>query len=139
MVDNPWIPILAVTLYGVGIVLGKQYFANRPAWNWRNTMALWNFSLSVFSALGFVRTLPQLLHNLFSYTLTENLCLDPESHYGSGGTGFWVQVFCLSKFPYVPILDTVLICVEMITSLLMSRVLHMLFVALFMSIPYLVG
>ena len=95
------VPIVAVSIYLFGCVAGKYYFASRPAWNWRSTMALWNFGLSLFSAIGFVRTLPQLLHNLFNYTLTENLCLDPESHYGSGATGFWVQMFCLSKFPYV--------------------------------------
>ena len=99
MADNPWVPIVAVTLYGIFILIGKSYFQNRPAWNWRTTMALWNLFLSVFSTIGFVRTLPQLLHNLYFYSMTENLCLDPESHYGSGPTGFWVQMFCLSKFP----------------------------------------
>jgi elongation of very long chain fatty acids protein 6 len=88
----------------VACVLGQQYFATRPAWNWRNSMALWNLGLSVFSTIGFVRTLPQLAHNLFNYSLTENLCFDPESHFGSGATGFWVQMFCLSKIPYVSIL-----------------------------------
>jgi elongation of very long chain fatty acids protein 6 len=105
MAQNPWIPTLAVSIYIVGIVAGRRYFADRPAWNWRKSMALWNLFLSVFSAIGFLRTLPQLLHNLSHYTLTENLCLDPESHYGSGPTGFWVQMFCLSKFPYVQIRD----------------------------------
>ena len=102
MVANPWIPIAAVTLYAIGIVYGRNYyFVNKPAWNWRQSMAAWNLFLSVFSTIGFLRCLPQLLHNLLNYTLTENLCLDPESHYGSGPTGFWVQLFCLSKFPYV--------------------------------------
>lgn len=101
MVGNPWCPVMAVTLYGLFIVLGKSYFADRPAWDWRKTMAIWNLGLSVFSAIGFVRTAPQLFHNLINYTLTENLCFDPESHYGSGPTGFWVQMFILSKFPYV--------------------------------------
>lgn len=101
MVENPWVPIAAVFLYGVFILYGRYHFASRPAWNWRNTMSLWNLGLSVFSAIGFVRSLPQLIHNLMTYSLTENLCLDPESHFGSGGTGFWVQMFCLSKFPYV--------------------------------------
>jgi len=102
MVSNPWCPILAVILYGVFIGIGKSYFESRPAWNWRNSMALWNLGLSVFSFLGFLRTAPQLFHNLLNYSITENLCFDPESHFGSGGTGFWVQLFCLSKFPYVP-------------------------------------
>jgi hypothetical protein len=64
-------------------------------------MALWNLGLSVFSFIGLLRTAPQLLHNLLNYSITENLCFDAESHFGSGATGFWVQLFCLSKFPYV--------------------------------------
>jgi elongation of very long chain fatty acids protein 6 len=99
MAANPWCPILAVVLYGIFIGLGKYHFNGRPAWNWRNSMALWNLGLSIFSFIGLLRTGPQLLHNLLNYSITENLCFDPESHFGSGATGFWVQIFCLSKFP----------------------------------------
>jgi hypothetical protein len=35
------------------------------------------------------------------YSWKENFCMDPESSYGSGSTGLWVQLFILSKFPYV--------------------------------------
>ena len=105
MVDNPWLPIVAITLYAVGIIYGRNRFKNQPAWDWRGTMAIWNLLLSTFSAIGFVRTLPQLIHNYTNYTVTENLCFDPESTFGSGATGFWVQIFCLSKMPYVYYLD----------------------------------
>ena len=101
MVANPWVPAVAVLMYGVFIVLGKKYFTGRPAWDWRATMALWNLFLSVFSAIGFCRTLPQLVHDFYYYSVTENFCFDPESSYGSGSSGLWVQLFCLSKFPYV--------------------------------------
>lgn len=101
MVENPWIPVVAVTFYGVAIYFGRRYFEHREPFNWRYSMAFWNLGLSIFSAIGFVRTLPQVAHNILNYTATENLCLDPESHFGSGATGFWVQLFCLSKFPYV--------------------------------------
>jgi elongation of very long chain fatty acids protein 6 len=99
MVENPWVPVVAIVLYGLFIVLGKKYFTGRPAWDWRATMALWNLGLAVFSAVGFCRVLPQLLHNFYYYSVTENFCFDPESSYGSGATGLWVQLFCLSKFP----------------------------------------
>lgn len=110
MADNAWIPLIAVTVYGLAIYLGQRYFDNREPYNWRYSMAFWNLGLSVFSTIGFVRTLPQLVHNLVNYTVTENLCLDPESHFGSGATGFWVQLFCLSKFP--ELLDTMFIVVH---------------------------
>jgi hypothetical protein len=101
MAANPMVPIAAVLLYGVFIVLGRSYFQSRPAWNWRTSMALWNLGLSVFSAVGFCRVAPQLIHDFYYYSVTENFCFDPESFYGSGATGLWVQLFVLSKFPYV--------------------------------------
>jgi hypothetical protein len=99
MVANPWVPVAAVAAYMIFITAGKAYFDGRPAWNWRSTMALWNLGLSVFSAVGFCRVLPQLVHNFYYYSIPENFCFDPESFYGSGATGFWVQMFVLSKFP----------------------------------------
>jgi len=45
-----------------------------------------------------------------NYGMTENLCFDPESHFGSGATGFWVQMFCLSKFP--ELIDTFFIVIH---------------------------
>lgn len=73
-------------------------------------MATWNFLLCVFSAVGFLRTAPQLLHNLWTYSLHDNLCLEPRSTYGSGSTGLWIQLFCLSKFP--ELLDTFFIVIH---------------------------
>ena len=95
------IPIVAVALYGLFIGLGKWYFSSRPAWSWRRTLAFWNLGLSVFSWIGMARTLPQLVHNLSTMSLRDNLCLDPRMTYGSGSTGLWVQLFILSKFPWV--------------------------------------
>ena len=62
-------------------------------------MAAWNLGLSLFSWMGMFRTLPQLLHNLTTMSIRDNLCLDPTETYGSGSTGLWVQLFILSKFP----------------------------------------
>jgi hypothetical protein len=101
MVANPMVPIIAVVLYGVFILAGRSYFQGRPAWNWRTSMALWNLFLSIFSAIGFCRVVTQLVHNFFHYSVPENFCFDPENFYGSGATGLWVQLFVLSKFPYV--------------------------------------
>lgn len=99
MMDSPMVPIVAVLLYGVGIVAGKAYFKNRSPWNWRGAMSLWNLGLSVFSAIGFVRVLPYTLHILATNSMQQALCTDPEHTYGSGSTGLWVQMFILSKFP----------------------------------------
>ena len=99
MVDNPLVPMIACVLYGLFIVGGRSFMADRKAWCWRTTLALWNLGLSVFSFCGLMRVAPQLLHNLVTYSLRDNLCNDPETMYGSGSTGMWVQMFVLSKFP----------------------------------------
>lgn len=111
MVENPWIPVTAIIMYGVFIVIGRAYFKNRQPVSWRKALALWNLGLSVFSAIGFCRILPHMLHNFYHYSLSEFFCFDPESMYGSDPvTGMWMQLFVLSKFP--ELLDTFFIVVH---------------------------
>lgn len=110
MQQHPAVPVLVCVAYMVLIFAGQYYFSTRPAWNWRTGMAGWNLLLSAFSYVGMARTLPQLLHNLSTYSLRDNLCLDPRSTYGSGSTGLWVQLFVLSKIP--ELLDTFFIVIH---------------------------
>lgn len=110
MRENPWIPITAVTLYAILIIYGKHKMKDAQPWNLRKLMALWNLSLSLFSFIGFFRTLPHVIHNLYSYPISNVICDDPESAYGSGMTGLWVQLFVLSKFP--ELLDTFFIVIH---------------------------
>jgi hypothetical protein len=112
MAARPWLPIVAVVAYGALIVLGQRYFASRPAWNVRRFMAAWNALLSVFSFVGFVRVVPAFVHLWKTYSWMENFCIDPESHYASGSTGLWLQLFSLSKLPYVGSCGVVYACAE---------------------------
>ncbi len=99
MDDHPFFPIICCVVYAIAIFGGQHLMTNAAPWKWRRTMAAWNLLLSVFSGIGMLRTMPQLLHNLTTMSLRDNLCLDPRSTYGSGSTGLWVQLFILSKFP----------------------------------------
>lgn len=110
MHSKPIIPVAALVAYGALCVFGRNAMKNRPAWQWRSWLAVWNFSLSLFSFIGAIRTAPQLVHNLSTMSLKENLCADPRSAYGSGSTGLWVQLFVLSKFP--ELLDTFFIVIH---------------------------
>ena len=102
MTANPWVPVLAILMYGTMIGVGRTYFKNREAWSWRTALAFWNLGLSVFSFIGFCRVAPLLFHNLYYYSISENFCFDPEQFYGSDRmAGTWIQLFVLSKFPYV--------------------------------------
>jgi elongation of very long chain fatty acids protein 6 len=99
MQDHPVLPMVACVVYAVLIFGGQYLMRNSESWKWRSTMSAWNLFLSVFSTMGMLRTAPQLIHNLTSMSLRDNLCLDPRTTYGSGSTGLWVQLFILSKFP----------------------------------------
>mmetsp|Transcript_5221 Transcript_5221/g.6723 ORF Transcript_5221/g.6723 Transcript_5221/m.6723 type:complete len:317 (+) Transcript_5221:23-973(+) len=110
MRSSPWLPFLAVALYGIFIVWGKAAMKSSKEWNWRSIMAFWNLSLSTFSWMGLIRTLPHLIHNMYNYSLEEVFCNDPESAFGSGSTGLWVQLFILSKFP--ELIDTFFIVIH---------------------------
>ena len=110
MVGRPFVPIGAILLYAAFCYFGQLYFSSRHSWNLRGPMALWNLGLSVFSAIGFVRTAPHLVHNLIHYSLTQTMCFNPEAQFGSGSTGLWVQLFILSKFP--ELIDTFFIVVH---------------------------
>ncbi len=110
MVDHPVLPIVACVSYMLFCRFGVLWFENRERWNWRTSMGIWNLSLSIFSFMGMFRTAPQLWHNLQTYSLRDNLCLDPQSTYGSGSTGLWVQLFILSKFP--ELVDTFFIVIH---------------------------
>lgn len=104
------VPVYAVVLYGILIAGGQYAMKNRLPWNWRGLMALWNLSLSVFSWIGMFRTLPSLLHNFYYMSIRDNFCIDPTASYGTGSTGFWVQLFILSKFP--ELIDTFFIVIH---------------------------
>lgn len=110
MVDNPYLPYLAVILYGIAIYAGKKYMANRKPFQWRNAMALWNLFLCVYSFIAAVRLLPPLLHNLATMSVRDNLCTYPEERYARGSAGFWGQTFVYSKF--FELIDTLFIIVH---------------------------
>lgn len=122
MRDHPLVPVSTVIAYFVLIFAGQYAMRDRPAWNWRKCMALWNLSLSLFSWVGMFRTLPQLVHNLYHMSVRDNLCLDPRSTFGSGSTGLWVQLFILSKFPWVYLFFSVW-CLDQENDLLISAFL----------------
>jgi elongation of very long chain fatty acids protein 6 len=110
MQQHPFIPILTCALYVALIFAGQYYMRHRPRYQWRYTMALWNVVLSTFSGIGMLRTVPPLLHNLYTLSVRDNVCLDPRATYGSGSTGLWVQLFVLSKFP--ELVDTFFIVIH---------------------------
>lgn len=107
---HPSIPIGTVIAYLIFCFVGKKVMHTKDAWKWRKYLAFWNFFLSTFSFIGAFRTAPQLIHNLSTMSMRDNLCSDPRVLYGSGSSGLWIQLFVLSKFP--ELLDTFFIVIH---------------------------
>jgi hypothetical protein len=81
------------------IVAGKAYFAKHDAWNLKASLVAWNLTLSIFSLLGFLRTIPPLVHSFGYFAGHEWYCNSPENNVMRGSTGLWFQLWVLSKLP----------------------------------------
>eukprot|EP00913_Durusdinium_trenchii_P032906 g30805.t1 len=66
---------------------------------------IWNLFLAIFSFVGAVRTVPQLLGALWEYGFAYTVCRRAIFYYGHGPAGFWVCLFIFSK--YLELIDTV--------------------------------
>ena len=96
----PLYPLTMVTLYVIFIFLGKHLMKDKQPFSDRNRKSLeyWNLFLSTFSFIGAFRTVPHLLHNLYTLPFEDNICLSiNDSNWGQFSTGLWVQLFIFSK------------------------------------------
>lgn len=107
MIENGWLPLVVVCLYLVLCYFGIQLMSTRTAFNLKYPLAIWNLFLSIFSAIGTLRTAPHLFYLLFFTSFESTVCETPVKGWGMGVTGLAVQLFILSKFP--ELLDTVFI------------------------------
>ncbi|KAJ9458931.1 putative fatty acid elongation protein 3 [Diplonema papillatum] len=105
--EYPWVPIGAVLGYYFGVVvLLPKVMAARKAFDLRVACAVWNWALAVFSIIGALRTVPQLVYNLTG-SFEGTICDAPETSWGDLSTGLWVQLFIFSKIP--ELFDTIFI------------------------------
>eukprot|EP00121_Abeoforma_whisleri_P017035 Awhi_evm1s15617 len=70
-------------------------------------LALWNFSLSLFSFIGAFRVVPHLLNNIHTNGYEWSVCAKSSVNYGLGASGMWTTLFIFSKIP--ELFDTVFI------------------------------
>ena len=97
--EHSHIPVCITGGYLTACYFGQKYMANKQPHDLRLSLACWNLFLSFFSFVGMLRTVPQLMHNLHSMSLQDNLCSAPKDSFADGACGLWVQLFIFSKIP----------------------------------------
>ncbi|KAF2903817.1 hypothetical protein ILUMI_02369 [Ignelater luminosus] len=81
------------------LVFGGQYvMQNRPRFELRGLLSLWNTALAIFSIMGAIRTVPEFLHILTHHGLYHSVCV-PSFIEQDRVSGFWTWMFVLSKLP----------------------------------------
>lgn len=83
--------------YLLAVFFGRKFMENRPAYELRLPLILWNLSLAVFSIFGAYRFIFGFYQLAKNHGLKGTLCAT--YYYHSTPEGFWVLLFVLSKVP----------------------------------------
>lgn len=95
--------IYAAIAYLTGIIALQRYMRDKPAYDLKKPLFYWNLSLSVFSIVGFARTLPGFVSTLIQPNgFYNSMCIRGDMTLPQG---FWALMFAISKF--VELGDTV--------------------------------
>lgn len=97
--ENIKLPFLIVSVYLILIIQGIQFMKYRHPVNLTNSLAIWNALLCIFSFIGSIRTIPELLNQLSYKEFDNTICSPTRESWGNGTTGFWVTLFVYSKIP----------------------------------------
>ncbi|XP_076361903.1 very long chain fatty acid elongase 6-like isoform X1 [Tachypleus tridentatus] len=106
MIKNWYQAFYFVGVYMVLVFGGQVYMQSRPRYDLRRILAAWNVFLAVFSIIGAMRTLPEMIHVLRKYGFQYSVC-NPSFIEQVKVSGFWTWMFTLSKVP--ELCDTIFI------------------------------
>lgn len=85
-----------VGVYLIFIFGGQRIMQNRPGFELRGLLSLWNTALAIFSIMGAIRTGPELIRILTKHGLYHSVCV-PSFVVQDRVFGFWTWMFMLSK------------------------------------------
>jgi len=88
-----WVAVYMVLVFGI-----KAYMQNREAFKLRKALAIWSTALAIFSIIGAIRTIPELIHILQHFGFYHSVC-NPSYVEMTQVSGFWTWMFALSKVP----------------------------------------
>ncbi|KAL3282825.1 hypothetical protein HHI36_005988 [Cryptolaemus montrouzieri] len=98
MIDNWKNGFYYIGIYMVLIFGGQYIMQNRPRFELRRALIIWNTALATFSIIGACRTLPEFLHIITNHGLYHSVCV-PSFIEMDRVSGFWTFMFVLSKLP----------------------------------------
>ncbi|KAK9888398.1 hypothetical protein WA026_000649 [Henosepilachna vigintioctopunctata] len=98
MIDNWKNGFYYIGIYMVLIFGGQYLMQNRPRFELRGVLVIWNSLLATFSIIGACRTLPEFLHIITNHGLYHSVCV-PSFIELDKVSGFWTFMFVLSKLP----------------------------------------
>ncbi|CAF0714761.1 unnamed protein product [Brachionus calyciflorus] len=100
-----WTTSIYISLTYIIFIFSVQYYMkNRPRYELRLPLILWNIFLATFSIMGTIRTWPEFIYNISQKGIVHSVC---DISYAYGVTGFWAFMFIMSKLP--ELIDTVFI------------------------------
>ena len=81
-------------VYIVAVFVGQWIMEDRDRFTLRKPLALWNMALAIFSTVGFIRLLPELISGIQIAGVEGMLCSVPSPNSPST---FWFYMFGMSK------------------------------------------
>lgn len=93
------VAIYIITIFGI-----KHLMRERRAFELKYPLFLWNLSLAIFSIIGTLRVVPELVFKYNTLGLMGSYCDQTGTR---GVSGFWFFLFCISKIPEM--IDTLFI------------------------------
>lgn len=88
------VALVSSIIYVILVIGGRTYLQNRPGFQLRGLLFCWNVVLAVFSIVGTIRTIPDLVGILLNEGWTYSIC---NSSFYTGQTGIWAYAFVFSK------------------------------------------
>uniref|UniRef100_A0A183GI08 Elongation of very long chain fatty acids protein n=1 Tax=Heligmosomoides polygyrus TaxID=6339 RepID=A0A183GI08_HELPZ len=95
-----WVPTsYKITVaYLVLIYLGQKFMRNKKPFELDGTLAVWNFTFSLFSGVAAYKLLPELFRTFQTDGFVGTYC-NNNDYYTDTSTGFWGWAFVMSKAP----------------------------------------
>ena len=104
MEQNWTLSIKFSIFYILAVFGGKFYMQNRPKYDLRLPLIIWNILLAAFSIFGTIRVWPDFLFTIRKHGIVHSIC---DNSNGYGIIGFWSFMFIMSKLP--ELVDTLFI------------------------------